>query len=197
MKTPKCLLMLACVGAVSASFATGLPIDGLQAHFRANHAGRAPETVNPHLRGRIAESGKYESLHPRFPKAFEFMRRPDLPSLPVGRYEIDGTNCWAIIMDTALRPFAATNQYEVHKAFIDIQSPISGPETIGVVESNPSMFGNFNYEKDFALFNSGGKPWNLVPGEFAVFFPDKGAHAPGLSVGSTNAIRKLVIKVRK
>ena len=34
-------------------------------------------------------------------------------------------------------------------------------------------------------------------GEFPVFFPDKGAHAPGLSVGSTNAIRKLVIKVRK
>ena len=34
-------------------------------------------------------------------------------------------------------------------------------------------------------------------GEFAVFFPDKGAHAPGLSVGSTNALRKLVIKVRK
>ena len=153
--------------------------------------------IDSHLRGRIPESGKYESLHPRFPKAFEFMRRPDLPSLPVGRYEIDGTNCWAIIMDTALRPFAATNQYEVHKAFIDIQSPISGPETIGVVESNPSMFGNFNYEKDFALFNSSGKPWNLVPGEFVVFFPDKGAHAPGLSVGSTNAIRKLVIKVRK
>ena len=153
--------------------------------------------ISPHFRGRIQESGKYESFHPRFPKAFEFMRRPDLAKLPCGRYEIDGTNCWVIIMDVSLKSFSDVNQYEVHKEFIDIQAPISGNETIGIVESDPSMINDFNHEKDFALFKSKGKAWNLVPGEFAVFFPDKGAHAPGLSMQNTNEIRKLVIKIRK
>ena len=36
----------------------------------------------------------------------------------------------------------------------------------------------------------------LKPGEFAIFFPEKGAHAPGLSSDGPRKIRKLVIKVR-
>ena len=88
-----------------------------------------PGLQSPHVRGRIAECEKYESLHPRFAKAFEFMRRPDLAELPCGRYEIDGSNCWVMVSEVALKPFADENQYEVHRAFIDIQSPISGNET--------------------------------------------------------------------
>lgn len=158
---------------------------------------KALKRVAPaHVRGLISESARYENLHPRFAKAFAFMRRSDLSDLPCGRYEIDGSNCWAIISNASLKPFADANKYEVHRAFIDIQSPITGCETIGVAEPDPTMFNGFNVEKDYVLFTAKGEPWMLKPGEFAIFFPEHGAHAPGLSSDGPRAIRKLVIKVR-
>ena len=154
-------------------------------------------SANAHVRGRIAQSEKYANLHPRFPKAFEFMRRADLPKLPCGRYEIDGTNSWALIMDVALKPFAEKNQYEVHRDFIDIQAPISGNETIGVAKPAAGMFAGANAGKSDILFQDKGEQWTLVPEDFAVFFPKEGAHAPGLTLEGQKTIRKLVIKVRK
>ena len=63
-----------------------------------------------HLRGCIAESGQYESLHPRFAKAFAFMRRADLADLPCGRYEIDCSNCWSMVKEDSLNPLADENK---------------------------------------------------------------------------------------
>lgn len=139
----------------------------------------------PHLRGSVSESSRYESLHPWFAKAFAFMRRPDLGDLPCGRYEIDGTNCWAMVQEVSLKPFAEENQYEVHRAFIDIQAPITGCETIGVATPDPKVFEDFNVEKDYVLFAAKGEPWTLKPGEFAIFFPERGAHAPRTLVRRT------------
>ena len=164
--------------------------------FRVDETDRMLKSA-PHVKGRIQECGKYLNLNPRFAKAFEFMRRSDLARLSPGRYEIDGTNAWAIIMDVKLKPFGEENQYEVHKEFIDIQAPLLGKETIGVVKSDSSNLKGFNDEKDFALFKEKGEAWELSPGEFAVFFPVEGAHAPGLSSDGTDTVRKLVIKVRK
>ena len=149
-----------------------------------------------HVRGYISDCSQYENLHPRFAKAFAFMRRPDLAELPRGRYEIDGTNCWAMVSEVWLKPFADENTYEVHRAFIDIQAPIRGSETIGVTEPGPKVFEDFNVKDDYVLFKAKGEPWTLKPGEFAIFFPEKGAHAPGLSADAPRKIRKLVIKVR-
>ena len=56
-----------------------------------------------HVFAQIADSARYEVLHPRFKKAFDFIRRPDLAQLPCGRYEIDGSNCWAMVMDAKLK----------------------------------------------------------------------------------------------
>ena len=85
-----------------------------------------------HLFGDIADAGAYADRHPLFRKAFEFLKRKDLAELAKGRYEIDGTNCWAMIQECELKPFGEGNTYEAHRAFIDIQAPISGPETMGV-----------------------------------------------------------------
>lgn len=167
--------------------------------FRIEETDRMAKLLsqNAHVRGRIEHSDKYKNLHPRFAKAFEFMRRPDLSKLPCGRYEIDGTNCWALIMDVKLKPYAQECQYEVHRAYIDIQAPISGIETIGVIKPDASVFAGFDAKNDGVLFKAKGEQWTLTPEDFAIFFPVKGGHAPGLSLGGTRSIRKLVIKVLK
>ena len=149
-----------------------------------------------HVRGRISESAKYERMHPLFGKAFALLRRSDLCSLQCGRYEIDGSNCWAMVSEVQLKPFASTNLYEVHRAFIDIQAPLSGPETMGVAKPSPKVFDGFDVEKDYVLFSSCGEPWTIEKGEFAVFFPGEGAHAPCLTVDGSRTVRKVVIKVR-
>ena len=165
--------------------------------FRIEETDRLAELMkSSHVRGKVSEAAKYEGMHSRFAKAFEFMRRPDLGDLKCGRYEIDGTNCWAMVSDVTLKPFADENQYEAHRAFIDIHVPISGCETIGVTKPEPKVFADFNVKDDYVLFKAKGEPWTLKPGEFAIFFPEKGAHAPGLSSDASRKIRKLVIKVR-
>ena len=85
----------------------------------------------PHIVGALADSERYQGLNPLFPKAFSFLRRPDIATLPPGRYEIDGDRCWASIQDVTLTPIEE-RKLEAHRRFIDIQAPLTGPETIGL-----------------------------------------------------------------
>ena len=148
---------------------------------------------------KIADSAKYEQLHPRFAKAFEFMRRPDLATLPLGRYEIDGDNMWAMIQEAKLKPFGEIQHPEVHGTYIDIQAPLSGPETIGLYTMTPDERAQiaFKADKDIGFFDAQTKPATLQPGEFAILVPPYGAHAPCRSMDGERTIKKLVIKIRK
>ena len=86
-----------------------------------------------HIVGRLAECERYFSLNPHFSKAFAFLKRPDLAELPPGRYDIDGSSCWANVQEATLKDLAE-RRLEAHRRYIDIQSPITGPETIGLAE---------------------------------------------------------------
>ena len=145
----------------------------------------------------IAEADKYIGMHPRFAQAFATMRRTDLAELKPGtRIEIDGTNCWAFVQESNLKPVSEQNTYEAHGAFIDIHVPISGPETYGTMKTPDDARAKFDVAKDIVLFPAKGETRTLRPGEFAIFFPPYGAHAPGLADNGPRRIRKLVIKVR-
>ena len=149
-----------------------------------------------HLIGKIAESEKFYGLHPLFPKAFGFLKRPDLASLPLGRYEIDGDRCWAMVQDVELKPLAE-RKLETHRKYIDIQAPLTGVESIGLAKmSAEAQRLPFDVEKDFVLYDGESKPVTLVPGEFAVFFPPLDAHAPCCMVqNGPSRIKKVVVKI--
>lgn len=162
---------------------------------RVSLSGDPTKPVLPHVIGRIANAACFEGLHPGLAKAFEFLRRPDLKDLKPGRYPIDGTNCYANVFETKLRPLADDLAFEVHHAFIDIQVPLTGSETIGLVETPPDS-GPFDTVNDCALFHGKGRLAEVGPGEFAMFFPYAGAHAPGYSSTGARSIRKVVVKLR-
>ena len=154
-------------------------------------------TVRPHIVAKIADCARYEALNPYFGKAFAFLKRPDLADLKPGRYEIDGDNCWAMVQVANLTPMDGA-KVEAHRKYIDIQAPITGPETIGLFTMDePRRALPFDDKRDFILFDAATEPVTLRPGEFAIFFPPDGAHAPGHSSDGGRTIRKLVIKVRK
>ncbi len=147
--------------------------------------------------GRIADANRYESMNPHFKAAFAFLQRSDLATLKDGRYEIDGSNCWAMVQTAKLTPMTETATVEVHRRYIDIQSPISGAETFGLCTFDPARRDlAFDTEKDYALYDAKVVTKTVPPGEFVIFFPWRDAHAPGHTFGPETTIRKLVIKVR-
>ena len=148
--------------------------------------------------GRIADCMRIADRHPRLAKALDFLSRPDLATLPCGRYEIDGDNCWAMVQDADLKPFGDVQRPEVHGAYIDIQAPITGPETIGLLSITPEARAEiaFDAKKDIGFFDAKTEPVTLRPGDFAVLMPPLGAHAPCRSLDGARSIRKLVIKIR-
>ena len=149
-----------------------------------------------HIVAKIADCARYEALNPHFGKAFAFLQRTDLADLKPGRYEIDGDNCWATIADVSLTSLAGA-KVEAHRKYIDIHAPISGSETIGLFTMDTAHRAlPFDEAHDCVLFNAEAKPVTLTPGEFAVFFPPDGAHAPGHSSDGERTIRKVVIKIK-
>jgi len=151
------------------------------------------------VHGRIADGEKYVGLHPRFAKAFAWLRTTDLAALAAGRHTIDGDDIFANVMPEApLSPYAADATMEGHRRYIDIQVPLSGPETYGYIYDETAKTSSaFDVEKDYVLFkNPKMRPITIEPGGFIIFFPPGGAHAPNLTTDARRKIRKLVIKVR-
>ncbi len=76
----------------------------------------------------LAQCRRYTSLSPRFAAAFEFLEK--LPaSQPIGRYDLDGNNCFAMVQAYTTKPLDQA-RFETHRQYIDIQFIQSGRETM-------------------------------------------------------------------
>jgi biofilm protein TabA len=142
----------------------------------------------------LENSGKYISLHPRFAKAFEYLKTVDLATIDVGKYPIDGKDIHASVSakDGVTKDAA---KFEAHDHYIDIQVCPSGTETLGWKprEECSDIKEPYNSEKDVTFFNDKpGTYFQLHEGQFAIFYPED-VHAPMIGEG---VIRKLVIKVK-
>ncbi|HET7733029.1 MAG TPA: YhcH/YjgK/YiaL family protein [Paludibacter sp.] len=141
----------------------------------------------------LENSGLYESIHPRFKQAFDFLRNNDLAALPLGKVELDGKNLFVNVVDAAGKtPEVA--KMETHNKYIDIQVPVTAPETMGWISGSKlkEITDPYNEEKDLSFFADKASNFIVVqPFEFAVFFPQDG-HQPQIFEGT---IKKLIVKV--
>ena len=144
----------------------------------------------------IKNASKYYSLHPSFAKAFEYIRKTDLDTIEMGRYEIDGDNLKAIFSNKkGMTAGESIAKFECHNKHIDIQLCIDGVEQIGWKprEKCKTENGGYNPDKDVQLYNE--QPdmfFTLTNGQFAILFPED-VHAPMIG---DNEIKKLVVKVK-
>jgi biofilm protein TabA len=142
----------------------------------------------------LSNADKYISLHPRFAKAFEFIRQQDLAGIEPGKFAIDGTDLHASVsLKDGVQQ--ADAKFEAHDHYIDIQVCPSGSEQIGWKprQSCVNVKDPYNAEKDVTFFND--KPdtyFNLQEGQFAIFYPED-VHAPMIGNGP---VKKLVVKVK-
>lgn len=142
----------------------------------------------------LKNADKYISLHPRFAKAFEFIKAQNLAAIEAGKYPIDGTDIHASVSDKdgVKREDA---KFEAHNNYIDIQVCPSGRETIGWKprEKCVTVKTEYNPEKDVTFFSDQPDTYfQLNEGQFAIFYPED-VHAPMIGEGS---IKKLVVKIK-
>ncbi|MFO0753441.1 MAG: YhcH/YjgK/YiaL family protein [Thermodesulfovibrionales bacterium] len=117
--------------------------------------------------------------------------------MPDGRYGIDGEDVFALVQTYATEA-PDEKRFEGHRKYIDIHYLLSGGEEIGWAPA-PSLEPAVSYseEKDVLFFRQAPAPSSLalVPGVFALFFPED-AHRPGGILGASCTVRKIVVKVR-
>ena len=139
---------------------------------------------------------KYAEMHKGFAESFDFLKKAVEENLPVGRYEIDGSNVFAFIQEYTSK---TESLFEAHKNYIDIQFILSGIECMKVTDiSKMNVSCQYDDEKDVMFFDDYEKASDLVieEGEYGIFFPWD-AHKPGLCYDNKpDSVKKIVVKVR-
>jgi YhcH/YjgK/YiaL family protein len=142
---------------------------------------------------KIENLHKYTRLHPRFEKAFEFIKTADLDTILPGRHLIEDEDIYV----SAAEYFTKDEGYlEGHRKHIDIQLITKGSEKIGFalfkgqVEKDP-----YNEARDISFFHGHCDYLTLVPGTFAIFFPED-LHTPGIMDKKLVEVKKIVVKIR-
>ncbi len=133
----------------------------------------------------------------RWDKAFTFLKDNDLSKLEIKRYDIDGDNLYASVMEYVTKN-EEDAKYEAHRQYIDIQYVISGIEEMGVAPISllKDVTEPYDAIKDVGFMTvKEGKFYNATPERFFIFFPSD-IHRPGLKVRQNALLRKIVVKVK-
>lgn len=137
---------------------------------------------------------RYRGMSVWLDQAIDFLVATDLAALPLGRTEISGTHVFANVME-AQAGDEATNKFEIHKKYMDIQIDLEGTEIIqtglaptGVLDaySADTDFGTVVCEKDASCI--------MGPGRFIICMGEE-PHKPGIAAGTDRHLKKCVVKV--
>ncbi len=147
---------------------------------------------------RLENSKTYYSTHKNFEKGFDFIKKALTENLAPGKYEIDGKDIFASVLEYDTKK-DADGVAEAHKYYIDIQFIVWGEElmkALDISKAQPKTV--YNGEKDVQFFLDG--EWSSVnvleSGDFAIFFPND-VHKPSLAVNDQpTPVKKIVVKVK-
>lgn len=143
----------------------------------------------------LKNSGKYNSLHPLFAKAFDFISHKDLLNIENGTFQIAEGLKLIVSNGYGKTKEASLEKFECHDKNIDIQICVNGIETIAWKPREKCEIpnGDYNSEKDVRFYNDVPDMYfQLTNNQFAIFYPED-VHAPMIGNGE---IKKLVFKVK-
>jgi len=137
----------------------------------------------------------YNSLHPKFAEAFDFLRNFD-PATPEGEIEIDGTILYASVQHYTTLPVSKC-RYEAHQDYLDIQVIYSGSEAIYTSPLNRlDVTEPYVAAHDVTMLDGTDHQFvDLAPREFAIFLPQDG-HKPRCQSNGPVDVVKVVIKLK-
>jgi YhcH/YjgK/YiaL family protein len=142
----------------------------------------------------LKNAALYFGVRERISAGLRWLQAQDLARLAAGRYELDGTNLFAIISEYQTKP-RDQGKWEAHKRYFDIQYLISGREAIGYAPLEACRLGGYDEGKDFQeIAEAPGDFLTMRPGMFMVLAPQD-AHMPGLALDAPGPVKKAVVKV--
>ncbi|MCH5175163.1 MAG: YhcH/YjgK/YiaL family protein [Prevotellaceae bacterium] len=137
--------------------------------------------------------GKYVSLNPLFAAVAEYIKSNDIFGQDMGVVRLDGADLF-VNYSIAKGKTVGDARIETHNLMIDIQIPLSCPETMGYTPRKNLSEAEYNEEKDITFYKGEAEKYITVnPGEFVIFFPEDG-HAPCIS--DNPEIKKAIFKVK-
>ena len=140
----------------------------------------------------------YNNVHKNFAPAFEFIKKATAENLPVGRYELDGDNLFALVQEYDSKAVDVAKN-EAHQRYIDIQHIISGTESLAFFDISKGVAKTeYNDVKDVQFYEDcpSASVCILAAGEYAIFFPHD-IHKPGMCInGVSTPVKKVVVKIK-
>ena len=144
--------------------------------------------------GNLNDTKRVEGLHPLLPFLFEYIKKHDFLSMPIGRIELQGEALFINNDNPVMKPQSA-QLIEVHRRYIDVHVPLDAAETIGwkPLYDLSEVSRPYSCEKDIAFYADNPSTYFTVyPGQFLIVFPEDG-HAPIICEGK---LRKICAKIR-
>ena len=137
----------------------------------------------------------------RYPRAIQealdYIKNTDFDKLEAGRYPIKGDLIYAQVLDLETKD-KASFQPEVHRKYLDVQYMHSGQEIMLVATDlgNHKIAQDYDEERDILFYDEveNENQILLLPGRFAVFFPED-THRSHQFDGKPSQIRKSVVKI--
>lgn len=143
----------------------------------------------------LKNSSRYFFIGETVKRGMEFLTANDLRKYPDGVHHIDGDRLFVVI-STYATVDETEKTFEAHRKYIDIQTMLTGSETIywaPLTELLPHT--EYSKDDDIILFKGANTtPLPLQKDYFCIFFPED-AHKPGCIRNNPQEVRKAVVKV--
>ena len=128
-------------------------------------------------------------------KAMEYLSKTDFSKLAPDRYDIDGDNIYAMVLEYDSRPLEGA-EFEAHRDYADVHYVRQGTERMGYMNiKHLTVTEPYDKEKDCEMLKGDVDIVTLSDGMFAVVYPED-AHIPCLAVDGPALVKKVVIKIR-
>jgi len=142
----------------------------------------------------LKNASSYFDISKNIGAALCYLRDTDLSKIEPGRYEIDGSNIYAMMQKYETKS-KESGIWEAHRHYIDVQYIIKGTELIGYANIEYLKDGEYDDVKDMLPLYGDGVYFEVNAGTFVILMPQD-AHMPGIAVSTTQSVEKIVLKVR-
>ena len=141
----------------------------------------------------LQNAEQYYGLGTGIEAALRYLQQTDFKDVAPERYDIDGDRVYAMVQEYDAKP-KAEGFWEAHRKYLDVQYVAAGVEHMGYEAAAPLQAGPYEEDKDFIKLEGDGEFFLLREGYFCILAPQD-AHMPGMAVGQSAPVKKVVVKV--
>ena len=143
----------------------------------------------------IKNASLYFGMGKGIERALRYLKETDFSKMEPGRYELDGSNIYAMVNCYQTKR-EEESSWEAHRKYIDVQFIVEGAERMGYANLNKMKVSQeYNSENDFLILKGEGNFFTVPERTFVIFGPED-VHMPNLAIGKPQQVKKIVVKIK-